>query len=299
AHAKADPVSGELCFFDYATREPFMTYNVAVNGKLKHHAPIELPGARLPHDMAITRNYSLLMDLPLFWDPELLRRNLHKVRYYPELPSRFGIIPRYGSNADVRWFEASPCYIYHVINAWEEGAELVMDACRVVEPAPNRSNQEELARMRAFLRLEAQVWRWRFDLNDGGVKEEQLDDDRTEWPSINRSLTGQPTRYSYNSLVPHYEGLVKYDNERRRTERYLFGCGRTANEAPFAPRHGATAEDDGYLVTFVADSATYDAGEVVVLDARNVGDGPLARIKIPQRVPSGFHATWIPGEQLR
>jgi carotenoid cleavage dioxygenase-like enzyme len=305
AHAKVDPVTGELLFFDYATAAPLMTYNVvSAAGELIHHAPIEIPGPRLPHDMAFTERYSVLMDLPLFWDPELLRRGVHKVTYYPEMPSRFGILPRFGSNRDVRWFEASPCYIYHVVNSWEEkdasgGDVIVMDACRVIQPEPGAKRGEgELARMRAFLRLEAQMYRWRFNLATGEVKEEQLDDARTEWPTINRGRMGRRSRFAYNSLVPHFEGIVKYDLERNSTEKYLFGPGRTANECPFAPRVGAHDEDDGYVVAFVSDVNAKDSGEVVILDAKNIAKGPIARVKIPQRVPVGFHTIWIPGDQL-
>ncbi len=226
AHAKVDPVTGELLFFDYATRPPLMTYNVvSAAGQLIHHAPIDLPGPRLPHDMAVTEHHTILMDLPLFWDPELLRRGVHKVTFYPELPSRFGILPRHGTNADVRWFEAPPCYIYHVVNACEDGATIVMDACRVVDAAPaSTRGAGELARMRAFLRLEAQLCRWRFDLATGTATEELLDDRLTEWPSINRHLTGRRSRYAYNACVPHYEGLVKYDLQRNTSERYLYGA---------------------------------------------------------------------------
>ena len=35
-----------------------------------------------------------------------------------------------------------------------------------------------------------------------------------------------------------------------------------------------------------------------VLDAANLGAGPIARISLPQRVPLGFHATWVPGDRL-
>jgi carotenoid cleavage dioxygenase-like enzyme len=300
AHAKTDPETGELLFFDYATKAPFLTYNVVdANGQLTHYAPIEVPGPRLPHDMAFTPRYSILMDLPLFWDPQLLARGVHKVTYFPELPSRFAVLPRKGTNAEVRWFETSPCYIYHVVNSWEDGDEIVMDACRVVQPEPGSTRGEgELARMKAFLRLEAQLWRWRFNLATGQTKEEQLDDRMTEWPTIHRGRMGRRTRYAYNSLVPHFEGIVKYDVETGRTQKYLWGAGRTANECPYAPRVGARDEDDGYVVSFVADANAGGAGEVVILDAKKIEAGPLARVKIPQRVPVGFHAIWIPGEQL-
>jgi carotenoid cleavage dioxygenase-like enzyme len=300
AHAIVDPESGEMMFFDYSTRPPYMTYNVvSARGELVHHAPIDLPGPRLPHSMAATERYSILMDLPLFWDPSLLARGVHKVSYFAELPSRFAVIPRDGANGDIRWFEAAPCYIYHVVNAWEDGDEIVMDACRVTDPAPSSARGEgELARMKAFMRLEAQLWRWRFNLATGAIMEEQLDDATTEWPSINRHRIGRRSRYSYNAMVPHYEGLVKYDTQRGTSDRYLFGPGRSANEAPFAPRVGASDEDAGYVVTFVADENAGDRGEVIILDAKNISSGPIARIEIPQRVPVGFHATWVPRAQL-
>lgn len=118
-------------------------------------------------------------------------------------------------------------------------------------------------------------------------------------PSINRRRMGRRARCAYNSFVPHYEGLVKYDLESKTSERYLYGTGRTASEAPSAPRVGARDEDDGYVVTFVADANANDGGEVLILDAKNIAAGPLARVHLPQRVPIGFHSTWVPGEDPR
>jgi len=299
AHAKVDEHTGELLFFDYATNPPFMTYNVvSANGELIHQSPIDLPGPRLPHDMAITEHYSILMDLPLFWDPQLLPKNIHKVTYYPNLPSRFAVLPRYGSNDKVKWFEATPCFIYHVVNSWEDGDEIIMDACRVVEPRPqNASGEGELARMQAFLRLEAQLWRWRFNLQTGVVKEEQFDEAKTEWPTMNKLRLGRKTRYSYNAYVPKFNGLVKYDFEKGTVAEYLFGPGRIGSEAPFAPRLNAKGEDDGYVVSFVA-NVNNNSSEVVILDAKNFSAGPVARVQLPQRVPVGFHALWVPGTKL-
>jgi carotenoid cleavage dioxygenase-like enzyme len=299
AHAKVDEHTGELFFFDYATKSPFLTYNVvSPSGELIHHTSIDLPGPRLPHDMAITEHYSILMDLPLFWDPQLLPKNIHKVTYYPDLPSRFAILPRYGKSGEVRWFEATPCFIYHVVNSWEEGDEIIMDACRVVEPRPKSAPGEgELARMQAFLRLEAQLWRWRFNLKTGAVKEEQLDEATTEWPTINRLRLGRKSRYAYNAYVPRFNGLVKYDIEKGTTAEYLFGPGRIGSEAPFAPRVGAKDEDDGYVVTFVADANT-NSSEVLILDAKTFSSGPVARVQLPQRMPVGFHALWVHGYKL-
>jgi len=34
--------------------------------------------------------------------------------------------------------------------------------------------------------------------------------------------------------------------------------------------------------------------DLVVLDATDVSAGPVATVKLPTRVPYGFHATWVP-----
>ena len=66
----------------------------------------------------------------------------------------------------------------------------------------------------------------------------------------------------------------EYDTVRNTWEKYLFGAGGTSNEAPFAPRAGARDEDDGYVVTFVADANAANSSEVVILDAKNFAAGP-------------------------
>jgi len=33
--------------------------------------------------------------------------------------------------------------------------------------------------------------------------------------------------------------------------------------------------------------------ELVILDANNIEEKPVARIHLPQRVPDGFHGAWV------
>jgi carotenoid cleavage dioxygenase-like enzyme len=75
AHTKVDEATGEMLFFNYSTQAPYMHYGVVNKEReLVHYIPIELPGPRLPHDMAFTTNYAILNDLPLFWDAEALKK---------------------------------------------------------------------------------------------------------------------------------------------------------------------------------------------------------------------------------
>lgn len=305
AHAKVDARTQEMFFFDQRFTPPYLVYGVVdAKGELAHVAPIDLPGPRQPHDMAITERYAILMDLPLFADPEALRAGRYRVEFHGELPSRFGIIGRRAPGESIRWFEAKPCYIYHVVNAWEsdDGEEITMVGCRVKEPQPKTKDQSPLARMLAFLRLDAQLYQWRFNLRTGQTIEGPLDDDNTEFPTIRAELCGYRSRYAYNVHLSddptmRFDGLFKYDLETQAISRHWFGEDRYGSESPFVPRQGATQEDDGYLLSIVHDVGT-GRSEVVVLDAQDVEGEPLARVILPQRVPLGFHAVWVDGQEL-
>jgi carotenoid cleavage dioxygenase len=305
AHAKVDERTGELLFFDYGPVPPYMRYGVVgADGRLAHLVDIDLPGPRLPHDMAATEHYSILMDLPLVNDPVALREGRHKIIFERERPARFGLIPRHGAGDEIRWFEADPCYVYHSVNAWEEGDEVVLDLCRVTKPAPRADAVGPLAKMLSYLRLDAHMYRYRFNLVTGATAESYLDDDNTEFPTMDVTRLGRPTRYAYNMRISPeptllFDGVVKYDTVTGATDRHWFGPGRWGSEAPFAPRTNSAdrAEDDGYLVTYVHDERE-GRSEVVILDARDLDAGPIGRVLLRGRVPIGFHACWVRGEQL-
>jgi carotenoid cleavage dioxygenase-like enzyme len=303
AHAKADEHTGELCFFDYGMKPPYMRYGVvAPDGVVRNLVDIDMPGPRLPHDMAITEHYSILMDLPLVNDPAAAKAGRFKLFFDRQMPSRFAVIPRHGRTEDVRWFEAEPCFIYHTVNAREQGDEIVVEVCRVKRPEPRADLDGPLAQMLSYLRLDAHLHRYRFDLRTGKTTEQMLDDDNSEFPSINQARVGRFSRYAYNMHISPestllFDGLMKYDTCTGASETHWFGEGRWGSEAPFAPRPGAEEEDDGYLVSYVYDELE-GRSEVEVLDARDVSAGPICRVRLPVRVPIGFHATWVPGQRL-
>ena len=137
AHPKVDDKTGELLFFNYSKEAPYMHYGVVdENNQLVHYVDVPLPGPRLPHDMAFTRNYVILNDFPLFWDPKLLQAGVHLPGFHPDMPSRFAVIPRRGGTDEIRWFEADPTFVLHFTNAYEDGDEIVLDGFFEGEPSP-------------------------------------------------------------------------------------------------------------------------------------------------------------------
>lgn len=309
AHPKVDLATGDLLFFNYGKEAPYMHYGVVgADQKLKHYIPIELPGARLPHDMAFTKNYSILVDLPLFWNPDLLKSGIHANQYYPELPTRFAIVPRFGNPSEIRWFEAAPTYVLHWMNAWEEGNEIVLDGYFQDDPDPAPLDvpglDKKFGKLLANIdehSFKPKLHRWRFNLDTGKTTEERLDDRILEFGSFNQQYAGIKSRYLYSTTTKPgwflFNGLVKHDMETGDSDSYMLEDGRYASESPFVPRINATSEDDGYLVSFIIDTVN-DRSECILIDAQNVSAGPVCRIILPHRISSGTHATWANRDEL-
>ncbi|MEM9619584.1 MAG: carotenoid oxygenase family protein [Pseudomonadota bacterium] len=297
AHSKVDPETGELVFFDYALYEPKMwTGTVSASGELTHFQEIDLPGPRLPHDMGMTENYVILHDLPVIFSEQAIRNRMWQI-HVADQPTRFGVVPRKGG--EPKWFEFPTCYVYHVINSWEEGDEVVMAACKMVpngfDPDPKYG---PYAAMADVLALRAQPFLWRMNMKTGEGREEQIDDALSEFPVVNTDLAGRRTKYSYHVIFDdcveqRFSGLLKYDLTTGKSERHDLPQGVYGSEPAFAPKLGATSEDDGYLITFTADMN--GKSEAHIIDAQNIAAPPLARVKLPQRVPAGFHGTWAAG----
>lgn len=305
AHPKVDDRTGELLFFNYSKQAPYMHYGVVdANDDLVHYVDVPLPGPRLPHDMAFTENYVILNDFPLFWEPSYLERNAHVARFHRDMPSRFAVIPRRGS--DVTWFEAEPTFVLHFTNAYEDGDEIVLDGFFQGDPEPadnGMGNKWERAfRFLALDRMQARLHRWRFNLVTGHVSEEQLSESITEFGMINAGYAGARYRYAYAATGKPswflFDGLVKHDLATGFEERYAFDDGVYGSETAMAPRVDSTAEDDGYLVTLTTDMNA-DASYCLVFDAARVADGPVCKLALPERISSGTHSTWAPGSELR
>ncbi|MGF1478352.1 MAG: carotenoid oxygenase family protein [Cyanophyceae cyanobacterium] len=296
AHPKVDSVTGEMMFFGYSISEPpYLQYSVvSAQGELQKTVPIDLPVGVVMHDFAITENYTIFMDLPLTFRPERMQRGEPPLMFERERPSRFGIVPRHGDNSSVRWFEAPACYVFHTLNAYEEGDEVVLIACRMSSTGVFSGQSDPEGDT-------PRLYQWRFNLETGQVREAMLDDTPAEFPQLHQGKLGRKNRYGYAAKasadpLPRFEGIIKYDFDGG-TQTHYYGQGRYGGEAVFVPRPHATTEDDGWLVGFVHDENT-DTSELLVINAQDMQAEPVARVVMPQRVPYGFHGIWVSEEQL-
>lgn len=292
AHPKVDPTTGELMSFRADWKPPFLRYAVTdKTGMPSLDLDIDMPSAAVMHDMAITATRSVFLDLNVGYDFSMLSRG-HRMplRWRDDHQAKLGVIARHGSA--LRWFDIAPCFIQHVVNAYDADAStLVLDAVRY--PRYFRLDQDGLRFEDPPLGV---LWRYVIDLDSGAVIEKQLADICIELPRINEARTGLPYRFLYAAEQPtntEFRGVVRIDLDAGSIQRYEVPQGDSNSEPVFVARPGSSMEDDGWLLVCVYRHAT-DTSELVILDAANLESPPIARVSLARRIPAGFHGAWVP-----
>lgn len=296
AHPRIDPESGVMYFTSAAPMPPYLTLHaVDSGGLLTKSDEISLKGPSLQHDFAITRNNVVFFDLPVVFDAEYLAESSFPFHWDEAYGARIGVMPKAGTGRDVHWFDVTPGYFIHVLNAFEDGDEVVVDAPfygKVLE----RGNTDWLRQGKI-----ASLKRWRLNLKTGDVKEVRLTDLSFDFPTLNPRQLGRPYRYGYG--VGHFlesdgkvgfADLVQYDVLEGIAMVHKLGDGRVPSEGLFVPRPEGKGENDGWVLSFVYDPER-DASDLVIVDATRFDQAPACVIHLPQRVPVGFHGTWMPG----
>jgi carotenoid cleavage dioxygenase-like enzyme len=289
AHPKICPTTGEMHFFGYGNIfEPHVTYHrVDANGELTINRPLGVKALTMMHDFALTAEHVIFMDLPIVFNLDIAMSGERDMpyRWDDEYGARLGALRRDDPFGEVRWFEIDPCYVFHVANAHDsaDGKQIVLQAVRY----------PELWRNDGGFDADGVLWSWTIDLAAGTVTERQLDDRRTEFPRIDDRLAGLPARYGVSVTN---SSLLRYDLTTGSAVEHRFGTEQSPGvpgEAVFVPSSSGVAdESNGWYLGYVYDPAR-DGSDLVIVDASDFAGKPVAMIKLPQRVPNGFHGNWI------
>ena len=293
AHPKVCPVTGELLAFGYSAFEPYLRYlRVSAEGELVQVENITVGGPTMMHDFNVTQNHVIFMDLPAVFNMQLAMSGEMPIRWDDSYPARLGVMPRTGTDAEVTWYDIDPCYVFHPMNAYEDGNAIVLDVARF----------SHIWRDSAMDFPPPNLWRWTIDTATGKVREEQVDDKSGEFPRVADSVVGLKHRYGYlmsmsesgfsDDPMNESGAILKYDRETGARASIEFGRGHVPGEAVFVSSANPGSEDDGWLMTYVYDAHS-DNSRFVIMDAASMDNEPVASVELP-RVPNGFHGNWIP-----
>ncbi|KAG6383780.1 hypothetical protein SASPL_156452 [Salvia splendens] len=99
--------------------------------------------------------------------------------------------------------------------------------------------------------------------------------------------TGQSTKRSIlntSDQINLEAGMVN----RNQVEKFIYGDEKFGGEPFFVPNENGSEEDDGYILTYVHDEKA-GKSELLIVNAATME--MEASVKLPSRVPYGFHGT--------
>ncbi|KAL6981213.1 9-cis-epoxycarotenoid dioxygenase, partial [Sarracenia purpurea var. burkii] len=301
AHPKIDAQTGEMFSFRCFPAFPYLTFFRfnADGSKQSEVAIFSMQSPSYIHDFAITNQYAIFPISQAEMDPfTLMAFKGMPVRTLPAKVPQIGLIPRYAtSDSEMKWFLVPGFNAFHIVNAWED------DHGNIVIIAPNASNMENyfynVDKTHFFLE------KLRINMKTGEIERAVLSERSLEMGSINPIYAGKKSRYVYMAVGEHISkkaGVVKIDLElgcevaSRNYGRDCFG-----GEVLFVGKDATfgleSDEDDGFVMSYIHNEITNES-QFVVMDAKSPSLDVTAVVKLPGRVPYGFHGIFLREREL-
>ncbi len=295
-HPHRDPLTGEqhAIAYDGNIWDAVRHVVVAANGTVTRDVPIAVEDGPCIHDCAFTARFAVVLDLPVTFSMRaVLGGQLFPFRWNPAHRARVGLLPRHGDGASIIWCDIEPCFVFHVANAFDgEDGRVSLDVIAYETMfASGGSGLDALGRFE----------RWTVDPSTRRVERRVIDHAPQEFPRVDERRFGQSYRYAYTVSVP-LDGnpqlagatkLYKHDLALGTHREHDFGDAHVPGEFVFVPASAEAAEDEGWLVGLVISTAD-ETTDFVILDAQSFESAPVAVVRLPHRIPPGFHGNWFP-----
>jgi beta,beta-carotene 9',10'-dioxygenase len=299
AHPHHDPERRELVNYvvRLGLRTEYVVYGMPVEGNRRRtiaRLPVKQPSYM--HSFGSSERHLILAENPLRLNPLRLaasnRPFIDNYRWDPDAPARFLVVDR--DSGELRGsYETDAFFCFHHVNAFERGDELVVDLIAYEDASIITAFylDGELGEPSESL-PGGELRRYTIDLDGGGVRHRTLAEGALELPRIAYgSRNGRDYTYVYAAGVEGdwLDRLVKVD-VCDGTRRVWESPGCYPGEPVLVARPGASAEDDGVVLSVVLD-AEAERSFLLVLDAASFDE--LARAEAPHHIPFGFHGQFV------
>ncbi|AFY74249.1 lignostilbene-alpha,beta-dioxygenase-like enzyme [Synechococcus sp. PCC 7502] len=303
AHPKFDPITGDMYGFgvDAGPKSTINLYKVDLQGTLTKFANQKVDGFCFLHDFVITPNYAIFAQNPVKFNPLPFILGFKPaatcIDLQPQTPTKLLIFDRTGKLITL---ETDPCFIFHHANAYEThtdgNTQIILDSI-CYSDYPKLEAGIDFLDVNFDQVIPGQFCRFEIDVASGKVNKSILQERSCEFPVIHSAYVGQNYRYCYMGAIAKDSGnaplqaILKLDVQTGEKQIHSFAPRGFVGEPTFIPHPEGTQEDQGWLVVLVFD-AECDRTDIVVLDAENITNSPVATIHLKHHIPFGLHGSF-------
>ena len=312
AHPKVDSVTGNMVAFGYESTgfgtDDVTAFEITPGGKKVWEARVKVPYVGMLHDFAVTQNYIILYVIPMVIAHEQMAKGGIHWAWQSGGKTFLGAFRRDGDGSDIRWFEGPERSATHVMGAWDDRGRIYIDVeMSESNPFPfmpmlDGSPWDPVRGASYITRISANM----NGRSPSGYEMERLGPWQGALPRQDDRYNTQPYRYGFlgtrNANAPDPRqanaGYVRFDHSTKRQVFWDAGPGTSLAECCFAPKSATAAEGEGYLMGVATRQNENGRGDLVILDAQHLEDGPVAVVKLPVRAVGQVHGWWVPEAQL-
>jgi all-trans-8'-apo-beta-carotenal 15,15'-oxygenase len=323
--------NGDPCLVNFSIKPGLSStitlYEFDPAGKLLRKYAHSVPGFAFIHDFAITPHYSIFFQNPVSMNPLPyflgMRGAGECIQFQLEKPTRIVVIPRKVDGRHQKplnhsafcllpsTFEVPSGFVFHHANAFEQGEDVVIDSICYAE-LPSVEADTDFRQTNFDALQPGQLWRFRINLRTATVARELLEPRCCEFPAVHPATVGRQNRYVYLGAAAAPAGnaplqaIVKLDLETGDRQLWSAAPSGYVGEPVFVPRGNrakagspsspillSNNEDDGWLLVLVFDGRR-GRSALVILDARDLNRGAVARLHLKHHVPYGLHGSFTP-----
>lgn len=308
AHPWVDPScaqdNGDPCLVNFSVSPGLSTtitlYELNLDGEVVRKKAHSIPGFAFIHDFAITPNYAIFFQNPLSMNPLPyalgMKSAAQSLQFQPSKPTNIIVIPRHRNEAMIT-VPANIGFVFHHVNAFEQDDHLVIDSV-CYDDFPTIDRDDDYLEVNFDQVPPGNLHRFQLNLANQSVNKTLVNPRSCEFPQVHPEHIGRPYRYVYMGAThapsgnAPFQTIWKVDMENPSHQQVWNGAPkRFIGEPIFIPRPHSTEEDDGWVLTLVF-NAERNKSELVILNARDISQEPVAVLKLKHHVPYGLHGSF-------
>jgi carotenoid cleavage dioxygenase-like enzyme len=312
AHPKIDSRTGNMVAFGYEATgfgsDDVSLFEYTPQGELVWNAMVKVPYVGMLHDFAVTENYIILYVIPMVIDRQQIQEGGIHWAWNDSGRTWFGAVRRDGDGSDMRWFEGPTRSATHVMGTFEDNGRIFVDV-EMSESNPFPFMPMQGGKQWDPIRGTSYMTRLSVNMNNRSVSGYDIErlydytgalprqDDRYNTENYRYGFLGTRDKDASNPRQAN-AGYIRMDNATRSTVFWDAGPGTSLAECCFAPRRPDAPEGSGYLMGVATRQNENGRGDLVILDAEHLEDGPVAVVHLPIRATGQIHGWWVPEWQM-